>query len=138
MKTSEQQKFGAIFSAIKEAGGRVTKVRTRIIEFLAGSKKPASIAEIVSKLSIDEVSVYRTIAYFKEMGFIEEIITPDGVRRFALQHGHHHHIMCTDCGHVEHIPCTQKVIAENITHPSFSVITNHQLTYYGTCAKCCV
>lgn len=136
MKTSEREGYKEIISAIQRAGGRVTTVRLRILDVLNTAKKPLSVQDIARASSIDEVSVYRTISYFKDMAFIEEVITPDGVKRFAVTEEHHHHIMCKTCGHIEHVPCTEKVFLKPVSHPKFTSVDTHELTYYGCCTKC--
>jgi Fur family transcriptional regulator, ferric uptake regulator len=84
----------------------------------------------------NEVSVYRTISLFKETGLIEEIAYPDGSRRYALGDHHHHHVICSQCGHTEHVPCKEEDAFSSVRHTSFIRIDDHDVTYYGTCVAC--
>jgi len=136
MATQNSKQYQKIVSTIQEAGGRMTSVRSRIINLLERTHAPLTIAQIVSKLKMDEVSVYRTLAYFKELDVIEEIRTHAGTRHFALKSDHHHHIICTQCDFVAHVPCTENVKKEKIHHQSFAHIDEHQVNYYGVCVQC--
>lgn len=136
MSTSIKKEYEPIIAAIQATGGRVTEVRKRIINTLGGSPKPLSIQEVARLCRLDEVSVYRTVAFLKELGFAEEILTPDGTKRFALALHHHDHIMCTSCGFLAHIPCSEKEAKRTVRHASFASVGTHSLTYHGICTKC--
>ncbi len=122
-----------VLSRIQESGGRLTTVRKTIIALLLTRELPLSIQDIVLETGIDEVSVYRTTAFLQSLGFLVEVMTPDGVRRFLLETDHHDHIMCVGCGHLAHVPCKGHV---SIMHPDFTHVSEHSLMHYGTCAKC--
>jgi Fe2+ or Zn2+ uptake regulation protein len=138
MKTSNEKIFERITRAIQKQGGRLTVPRKKIITHLGTAKKPQTISEIAGECGLDEVSVYRNIAYLKSIGFLEEIQTPEGARRFALTEDHHDHIVCTDCGFIAHVACDERKQHAHPSHRDFAHITTHTLTYYGTCAHCAV
>jgi Fe2+ or Zn2+ uptake regulation protein len=121
--------------AVLKSGGRLTKQREEIFNLLASSPVPVSIQTLIQKVKANEVSVYRTIRFLKDGGLIEEIGYPDGTKRYALG-GHHHHIICSSCGHTEHIPCSIRTAAPSISHPQFASIEHHEVTYHGTCGQC--
>lgn len=125
-----------IATAITSKGGRMTNARRDIILYLQQSKSPQSIQEIVRQVHVDEVSVYRTVALLKSFSLVEEIVFPQGVRKYALAHEHHHHIVCQGCGFVEHIPCGDLARHTELTNPRFTSITDHHITYFGTCTSC--
>lgn len=125
-----------IAEIIAAKGGRMTSARKAIILYLLQSKAPQSIQEIVQRVHADEVSVYRTIALLKASSLVEEIIFPQGQRKYALAHEHHHHIVCRECGFVVHIPCTDSVVHTKLKSPRFASIIDHSITYYGICTTC--
>ncbi len=136
MSTKKKEIPPYIGEIIARKGGRMTSARKDIILYLLQSKTPQSIQEVVQSVHADEVSVYRTIALLKSCGLLEEIIFPHGARKYALSHEHHHHIVCSECGFVVHIPCIDSVVHTKLQNPRFTSITDHSVTYYGTCTTC--
>lgn len=126
----------SIATAIATKGGRMTNARKDIILYLQQSKTPQSIQEIVLSVHADEASVYRTIALLKSFSLVEEIILSQGQRKYSLAHEHHHHIVCSECGFVVHVPCRDSVVHTKLKDPRFTTITDHSITYYGTCTTC--
>jgi len=125
-----------IFAAIRASGNRITEPRRLVVTVLEKTRQPLTIQQIVTRVSADEVSVYRTIALFRSLGLVEEIMDGQGTRRFALVSEHHHHVVCQRCGYVAHIPCNAGVQLPPLHHPDFSQIVAHEVTYYGLCCSC--
>lgn len=125
-----------IFETIRASGNRLTDPRKEIVVALYTAKNPKTIAEIATHVSADETSVYRTVELLVQLHIIEEIVVQGGVRRFALAHGHHHHIVCESCGLIAHIPCDPKKEVAPPKHPEFTRISDHEVTYYGLCTQC--
>lgn len=124
------------FSRIQSSGNRLTEARKAIVVTLADAKAPLSIKEIANSVAADEASVYRSIALFRKIGIVEEIVLPDGMHRFSLAHGHHHHIACTVCGTVVHVPCASADAVASPEHPAFARVDAHDLMFYGVCVSC--
>lgn len=88
---------------LRNRGLKVTPQRTAVF---------AAVRELTSHPSADEVyhevvdrypnisfdTVNRTLLTFAEIGLIEIIETPEGVRRFDTRLHPHHHIHCILCG----------------------------------------
>ena len=126
-----------IIELVAHEGGRMTRVREATILQMSTFPRPQSIQEIVSRVDADEVSVYRTIAFFHSIGVVEEIIFPNGPKRYALAQGHHHHVICTSCGHVAHMTCDKDNVLRSLKKPDgFTSIHDHVVTYYGICTEC--
>lgn len=50
---------------------------------------------------------------------------------------HHDHLICTQCGDVfEFYDNELEQIQESIAQEKGFILTNHQMTLYGICAKC--
>lgn len=128
-----------VYEILRFSGNRVTQSRKKIIVYLEKVAQPQSIQMIVSALAVDEVSVYRTIALFKELEIVEEIIIADGSRLYARAHGHHHHVVCTVCSRIAHIPCRYESLTAypgTLSPIGFQSIAAHTVTYYGVCTTC--
>lgn len=120
---------------LSKRGYRITKARERIIAVLADEHSPLSIQALTAKVSVDEASVYRTVKLLLDEGLVEEIPVMQGRPQYALAHGHHHHVVCTECGLIEHVPC-QSVPELKPVPENFAAIKCHEVTYYGVCKNC--
>lgn len=131
MKTASTE----ILKILTQRGYRVTQARTEVIEALLKHHAPLSIQSLRELVRVDETSVYRTIAMLQKEKLVEEITTQGGVARYALSHGHHHHVVCTTCKKVAHVACGRKpLIPHNVE--GFAAIRSHELTFYGICMSC--
>lgn len=124
------------FSYMQDAGYRLTHARKEIISYVAESMTPPTLRAIAEHVAVNETSVYRVISLCVELGIMEEIITARGVRRFAMLDEHHHHIICTTCERIAHIPCSARGAVTAPTHQDFVSMTHHQITWYGVCTRC--
>ncbi len=125
-----------IIEVLKERGYRVTRARQNIVDILSCSKQPLSIQQVTELCLYDDTSVYRTIEMLKMEDLIETISILGQADVFAIKHGHHHHIVCTNCHRVAHLPC------HKITNPThlpadFVNVSSHEVTFYGKCRRCC-
>jgi Fe2+ or Zn2+ uptake regulation protein len=124
-----------ILKELSKRGYRITKARIEISNILARANKPLSIGALSLCVESDAVSVYRTMALLLKEKLIEVVPGNVGIERYALLHGHHHHVVCVRCDTVVHIeahaePVTPKKV------PGFASIDEHELTFYGTCTAC--
>jgi Fe2+ or Zn2+ uptake regulation protein len=120
---------------LKKRGYRITPARIALLHSLEESTTPFTIQELVQCTTGNETSVYRNIELFSKERLVEVITTADSLPRYALSHGHHHHIACTNCDFIAHTPCDDTA-ATTPSHPAFAKITNHEVTYYGICQNC--
>lgn len=116
-------------------GMRMTKSRKEIIELISRAHTPLTIQELAGLASSNEASVYRTIKLLQEEGHLHEIHYPNGMHRYELGAKHHDHVICSSCGHTEHIACALTALAP-LQIPHFKEIRAHEVTYYGLCTKC--
>ncbi len=122
-------------TTLQSRGYRVTQARTEVVEVLAKTHTPQSIQSLCEIVQVDATSVYRTIAMLKKEGLVEEITTHSGIARYALSHGHHHHVVCTNCEKVVHVACGKEPKAPRMVE-GFATILTHELTFYGLCRSC--
>ena len=127
-----------ILVELSERGFRVTAARREVVRAFAQSPIPQTIRDLAQRVSADEVSVYRTVALLVENKMVEVIEGMGETKRYSLYPGtHHHHIVCTKCGYTAHIPCDE-VERARVSHPTFSSIMRHSVTYYGQCRSCTI
>lgn len=125
----------AAIATLKKRGYRITAARKALLQTLDTIECPHTIPELVVQTASNEVSVYRNINLFTKENLVEMIHTNDPLPRYIAAQGHHHHIACTKCPFVAHIPCTG--ITNQIRHETFASISHHEVTYYGICKNCC-
>ncbi len=126
---------------------RYTKGRQAVVAALAQASGPMSAAELSEELGSDVPlsSIYRTLSVLEDAGVVEHHLGAKGLTRFELAEwltGHHHHLVCVECGSVEDvdIPAPQEesvrnLISEIAALASFHA-TDHALEIEGRCARC--
>lgn len=122
-----------ILNALKARGYRITEARREMCSRLANAAHPLSIRELAESSGSDEASVYRFVNTLRSEDLVHEITTRGERPRFELKHGHHHHVVCTGCGKIEHVPCAY-VPKPHLA--GFAAISDHDVTLYGTCVTC--
>jgi Fe2+ or Zn2+ uptake regulation protein len=112
MKT--QTKLEDIIQILKEESLRVTKTRLAVAEVLLSSKdlylSPEDIfKKILNKknISCDQVSVYRILAKYEEIGLLKKSEFHSNASRYILneslgsEHRHEHYFKCVECFSIE-------------------------------------
>ncbi len=115
------------------AGLRVTPARREILAVLEAAPDALTISELTARTDVDQATVYRNLKPLLAAGVLEGVSVSPTETRYALTHHHHDHAICTACGAIEHIPCTNPALPRTKT---FANIDHHAVTYYGTCVTC--
>jgi Fur family transcriptional regulator, ferric uptake regulator len=130
-----------------ESEVRFTRGRRAVIDALSRAKGPMSAAELSENLgpSVPLSSIYRTLSVLEEAGVVAHHLGAKGLTRFELAEwlaGHHHHLVCVECGSVADIdiPASKEasvrsLVSEIAELASFEA-TDHALEIEGRCAKC--
>lgn len=132
---------------LKDHDTRYTKGRRSVIAALADTDGPRSAAELHTTLGPDIPlsSLYRSLAVLEEAGILEPHYGAKGLTRFELAEwlkGHHHHLVCINCGAVEDLELPQpmesnvdQLVAGIGKIASFTPMS-HTLEIEGRCGKC--
>jgi len=132
---------------LREHDVRFTTGRRTVVAALAGATGPMSAAELSAELTPDVPlsSIYRTLAVLEEAGVVSHHLGAKGMTRFELAEwltGHHHHLVCIDCGSVSDvdIPAAKEervrdLVSEIAAVASFDAI-DHALEIEGRCSRC--
>jgi len=130
-------------SALAYGAGRRSPQR-EIIALAASSFAGAfSVEDLLGQVrradeGIGAATVYRAVASMTEHGFLETVGT-SGAHALYLHCAdgeHHHHLVCTGCGSVAHAPCPLDDGAIHHAADHGFVITHHEVSIYGLCARC--
>jgi Fur family ferric uptake transcriptional regulator len=128
---------------LKTIGLKATMPRLRILEIFEKSTVRHLSAEDVYKMLVKEgtdtglATVYRVLTQFEQAGLLIRHHFESGKAVFELkQGGHHDHIVCVECGHVEEFydPEIEKRQIEVASTRGFR-LQDHSLHLYAECMR---
>ncbi len=126
---------------------RYTRGRRAVVSALSTAGGPMSAAELHAEVdrALPLSSIYRSLAVLEGTGILTPHHGAKGLTRYELAEwlrGHHHHLVCIDCGAVEdvavddtHESRVDSVVREISSREAFTPI-NHALEIEGRCARC--
>lgn len=132
---------------LKHQGYKLTPQRRAVLDVVIYNEgKHLSTEEIydIVKKGCPEIglaTVYRTLLLFEKIGTITRVNFGDGCNRYELVHKyedhHHHHLICLGCNSVEEVEddLLEELEANIRTKHNFEIV-NHNVKFYGYCAKC--
>jgi len=134
---------GDLISQLSEQGYRLTPQRMLVLSAIANSEHHISAEEIyvqvVAKYPHVNIStVYRTLDLLKRLGLVTETDLGGGrVRYHPADKGHHHHLVCQECGAI--IDLDESVLSSLksrlLREYKFSADLRH-LAIFGRCSNC--
>jgi len=134
---------GDIARKLREQGYRLTPQRLMILSAIESSDAHISAEEIYAQVvakypHVNISTVYRTLELLKRLGLVTETDFGEGrVRYHPAGKGHHHHLVCQECGAI--IDLDESVLtplkAVLLREYKFSADLRH-LAIFGRCAKC--
>lgn len=93
-----------IADALKKQGYRLTPQRLMVVSAIENSEDHISADEVYSQVvtrypNVNISTVYRTLELLKRLGLVTETDLGGGrVRYHPANKGHHHHLVCQECG----------------------------------------
>jgi len=132
---------------LAEAGVRYTGGRRRVVAALERADGPRSASELNHDLAgeVPVSSVYRTLAVLEEAGVVAPHHSAKGITRYEIAEwlaGHHHHLVCINCGAVEDIELPPKLetqlerLVGQVSRMSEFSASGHSLEVDGRCTRC--
>jgi Fur family transcriptional regulator, ferric uptake regulator len=133
-----------IEASLKQRGFKLTPQRRSIIAEIIGSEEhltPNAIYERVRREhpSVGLVTIYRTLEILAELGLICETHAGHSCRSYLMRRpdGHHHHLICSDCGKVvDFTDCGLEELEKRVSKQSHFKINGHLLEFLGQCREC--
>jgi Fur family transcriptional regulator, ferric uptake regulator len=129
-------------------GQRYTTSRRALVDVLIAAGGPLTVPEVAGGSDASDLrvrSTYRNLTVLVDGGIVRRVPGNIGHDRFELaEHlsGHHHHIVCTDCGRATDIaasPRVERVLAEaarSASAESGFEIVGHSIDLVGLCSSC--
>jgi Fur family peroxide stress response transcriptional regulator len=126
---------------------RYTSNRRKLVEALAHSSGPLTIAEILAgQRSLAQSSTYRNLVVLEQAGVVHRIVTADDHARFELTETitgrHHHHLICERCGVILDImlpPVLEDDLVASLGREARRLGfhgDHHRVDLVGTCEEC--
>lgn len=132
-----------LMERIKLSGGRTTKTRKAVLEYLLLKNEPVSSSDILSalkrkKILVNRTTIYRELLFLLDSGLIREVKLIGKPSLFELFSEHRHHLICVKCNSVKTIVMDNHLHKEEekIMKKEKFTITDHCLEFYGLCRKC--
>lgn len=123
---------------------RITGQREAILGVLRHHPHPMSSKEVQSRLGSEDcdlATIYRSLHLLESIGMVKRFDLGDGVARYELMgtddDGHHHHLICRQCGDVVEIEdCFPRKLEEEIARRNGYTKVTHRLEFFGLCPRC--
>jgi Fur family ferric uptake transcriptional regulator len=131
--------------SLRRIGLRRGAARGLVIDYLDGQDCCSSAQQIHAQLrhrgeSVGLASVYRILDELAAHALVQRVDVGDGVMRFEPVRGgdgHHHHLVCDDCGKVEAFSDAKLESAiRNVERRSGYLVAAHDVELRGACESC--
>lgn len=132
---------------LSDRGVRYTRGRRTVVAALGRAEGPRSAAELTNALGkrVPVSSLYRSLGVLEEAGVLAPHHGARGITRYELAEwlaGHHHHVVCIDCGMVEDVTvprgseaAIRDLVDEIASDAGFDPV-DHVLEIEGRCPRC--
>lgn len=123
---------------------RITRLRLLILKAMLDSKGPLSVEDMLNfvtknKFRSHKTSVYRQLSVLQKERIVKEIQFAENKKRYEIYPDkHHHHVVCTSCGHIEDVNSEKDLdsLEKKIIQEKKFKIIDHSLEFFGLCYKC--
>ena len=134
---------GDIISRLSEQGYRLTPQRVMILSAIENSDDHISAEEIYAQISakyprVNISTVYRTLELLKQLGLVTETNLGGGrVRYHSAEKGHHHHLVCQECGAIIDLDESVLFSLRDTLLREYKFIADlRHLAIFGRCVNC--
>jgi Fur family transcriptional regulator, ferric uptake regulator len=123
---------------------KMTPQRRAVLEVISGSHDhltPQAIYQRVQKKypAIGLVTIYRTLEILADLNLVCRVYGKDNCRSYLMrrQGGHHHHLVCLECGKVIDVTmCNLDKLELKLASKTGFKIESHLLEFSGRCRTC--
>lgn len=120
-----------------------TSARRAVVDLLKTEKRYLTAAAVYRLLKARNPrlalsTVYRTLDLFNRLGEVSSRVETSGETSFVhCADEHHHHAICTVCGHVDDVDCDvmEQFKGALLANQSF-LLDNHSIEFFGRCPRC--
>jgi Fur family ferric uptake transcriptional regulator len=135
-------------ATLAAAGHKRGGARRALLELLDGQECALTAVEIEDALrageagrSVSRASIYRILDQLEQVGLVQRVETGQAMFRYerVSERGHHHHLVCEQCGLV--MPFSDAALERAIHNLSERVplaVSEHEIVLRGACPDCAV
>lgn len=132
-----------VLAQLSASGHRITKQRRVVVEAIINAKCLQNAEELYDRCrqvdsSISYPTIYRTLDMLVDAKLVRKLHFGQSRSWFepAQQKGHHHHLVCQDCGiKVPFTACPDQLIHDEAMRNQFEVL-DHHFDILGKCKDC--
>ncbi len=139
MKLTERK----VLAGLRQYGYKLTPQRRVVIRTIVSSQDHLTPATIYEKVhrdypNIGLTTIYRTLGMLVKLELICELHAGDSCRSYTISAlGHHHHLICSNCGTVVDFPGFELGgVEQNLSRETGFRIDGHLLEFIGLCQTC--
>ncbi len=128
---------------LSQLGYRLTPQRAMIVSAIEKSDDHISAEEIYAQIvakypQVNISTVYRTLELLEQLGLVTETDLGGGrVRYHPVDKGHHHHLVCQECGAVIDLDDSLLASLKGTLLRQYKFVADlRHLAIFGRCAKC--
>jgi Fe2+ or Zn2+ uptake regulation protein len=128
-----------IIERLELRGHRVTASRRRVLDAVLAQPAHFTVDDVLrSTRKVGRATVFRTMKLLQDLNLVCRILLDDGALHYRLStRGHHHHLVCVDCGRVEDFTkCDVAPLIRQLARATDYEIEAHWLEVYGRCQAC--
>lgn len=129
-----------IIERLEMRGHRVTGSRRRVLDAILAQPSHFTVDDVLrATRKVGRATVFRTVKILTDLNLICRVLLEDGALHYRLstRGGHHHHLVCRDCGRVEDFTtCDVGAIVRELSRATDYEIEGHWLEVYGRCQAC--
>ena len=126
---------------------RYTAGRARVVRLIEATRGPRSASDLHASMrdGVPLSSLYRTLTILSESGVVVRTHGADGVALYEPAEwlrGHHHHLVCVDCGTVEDVAVDSgdesllAALADRVAASQGYAARGHRIDVEGICRRC--
>lgn len=129
-----------IIERLEMRGHRVTASRRRVLDAILAQPSHFTVDDVLrATRKVGRATVFRTVKILTDLNLICRVLLEDGTLHYRLstRGGHHHHLVCRDCGRVEDFTtCDVGTLVRELSRATDYEIEGHWLEVYGRCQAC--
>jgi Fur family transcriptional regulator, ferric uptake regulator len=128
-----------IIDRIELRGHRVTTARRRVIDAVLAQPSHFTVEDVLRRTRrVGRATVFRTMRLLLDLNILCRVMLDGGSLHYRVSsRGHHHHLVCTECGRVEDFTkCDVEPLVRELAKAMDYEIDAHWLEVYGRCHAC--
>jgi Fur family transcriptional regulator, ferric uptake regulator len=128
-----------VIERLEMRGHRITGSRRRVLDAVLSQEGHFTVDDVLRRTrKVGRATVFRTMKILLDLNIVCRVLLEDGTLHYRLStRGHHHHLVCMDCGRVEDFTtCDVASLVRDLANATDYEIEAHWLEVYGRCHAC--